>query len=437
MKKTFSVLMYLFILICLSAFGPPVSIDDLEKRLKEKPEDPATYVELATALKKEGRIDEAVKILDQALEISQSFAGAWYERADIHYRLGEYTEALEKALIAAALLPAKADFQGLLGKIYIKLDQIDAAIKKLELASQLRFGKAAYYHFLLARCYEQQGNYLKAAGHILEEIPSRPWDDTIYVRAAKMYYQAGDKKKGDLYKKRSGHTWKEYNDMKKRSRSAGWDMYAAGDYEGALTFFSNELSYSAKPAEQYWAIALCCRRMDSPLNAEYYFKKSVETDPSFYKAYSALGSLYDRLGKKENAVVFYNEALKINPKDPYSLTGLADISIREKDFKQAEIYFLKALDAKPADSAIHSQLGYVRSCLEEHRDSFFSYYHAWEHSRTGQSRDSYLQKALKEGLKACEKKSSEAKRICTMLLKILPDDHPDRVIITGILETSQ
>lgn len=66
-------------------------------------------------------------------------------------------------------------------------------------------------------------------------------------------------------------------------------------------------------------------------------------------AFRVLGIGYTQLGKPSDARENYQQALKIQPKDPYALMGLGLLSYREHDFATAAQWFSRTVEADPSD----------------------------------------------------------------------------------------
>lgn len=74
------------------------------------------------------------------------------------------------------------------------------------------------------------------------------------------------------------------------------------------------------------------------------------TDPSARQmAYRDLGIAYTQLAKTAEARENYQQALKIEPRDPYALIGLGLLSYREGDFSAASEYFSRTVGVDPSD----------------------------------------------------------------------------------------
>jgi protein O-mannosyl-transferase len=73
-------------------------------------------------------------------------------------------------------------------------------------------------------------------------------------------------------------------------------------------------------------------------------------DPSTREiAYRDLGIAYTQLAKPDEARDNYEQALKLEPRDPYALMGLGLLAYRESDFSTATEYFSRTVVVDPSD----------------------------------------------------------------------------------------
>jgi len=66
-------------------------------------------------------------------------------------------------------------------------------------------------------------------------------------------------------------------------------------------------------------------------------------------AYRDLGIAYTQLAKPDEARANYQQALTLDPRDPYALMGMGLLAYRESDFKTAVEYFSRAVAVDPSD----------------------------------------------------------------------------------------
>jgi len=103
--------------------------------------------------------------------------------------------------------------------------------------------------------------------------------------------------------------------------------------------------------------ALVSMRAGDTLKAEKQFKKLASDYPQYSGPHNSLGILYFRDDKIDEAVIAFNDALKINPDSVVSLNYLGIISRGKGEFKQAQSYYEKALQADRDYAYAHLNYG--------------------------------------------------------------------------------
>jgi len=76
-------------------------------------------------------------------------------------------------------------------------------------------------------------------------------------------------------------------------------------------------------------------------------KKAIEKDKNFVEAYMLMGDIYSDMGKKEESVAAYEEALRINPAFfPNTFMNLAKEEMKAGKYKEALDHLEKFLQQK-------------------------------------------------------------------------------------------
>jgi Flp pilus assembly protein TadD len=116
------------------------------------------------------------------------------------------------------------------------------------------------------------------------------------------------------------------------------------------------------------------KKIDGSLEAQYkqalYFQKKnnhkiaivilnevIQKDPSYHKAYNALGISYDYLGNYNKAINSYNLALKINPELDYVHNNLGYSHLLHRELDSAIDAFQKAIALNENNKRYHNNLG--------------------------------------------------------------------------------
>lgn len=181
---------------------------------------------------------------------------------------------------------------------------------------------------------------------------------------------------------------------------SGTELYASGDYSGAITAFEQNLSGISGPkqAPVLNNIATCYVALGEPDTAITYYTQAVDADPSYGRGWINLGVMQEKLGNTEDAISSYE---KVDLTDPalyaeakvkkgsllaalgdYSealssfnlarsgatgtvvvdlYTGIGAVEFLQKNTDAAEDAFLKAINASPDGAALaYTNLGVLR-----------------------------------------------------------------------------
>lgn len=104
--------------------------------------------------------------------------------------------------------------------------------------------------------------------------------------------------------------------------------------------------------------------LDDFETASFYFRKTIEIDPRFEKGYHNLAVCLAKQSKYEEAVEFYNKALSINPNFAPTYNNLGALFIDQKKYDLAEQYVAKALSIKSDIPKAYYNLGLIEQGRE-------------------------------------------------------------------------
>ncbi|HMI79651.1 MAG TPA: tetratricopeptide repeat protein [Ferruginibacter sp.] len=122
----------------------------------------------------------------------------------------------------------------------------------------------------------------------------------------------------------------------------------------------SEFSYSKNPeAIKQYNDGLKYFTKELYSEALAFFKKAVETDPSFVYAWDNLGICYRRTGDLDNALMAYNRSLKIYPEAKTPLQNIPVIHELRKDYDKALQAYKKMLQYYPDDVEAYYGMGRI------------------------------------------------------------------------------
>lgn len=102
--------------------------------------------------------------------------------------------------------------------------------------------------------------------------------------------------------------------------------------------------------------------MDSLTAAVQYAYETIRLDSMQLEPWALLGSLYDKLGKKDSVLYFYERALRIDPDDPLTNNNYAYYLSEQEggNLKKAKLMSEKSLEAEPDNSAYLDTYGWIQ-----------------------------------------------------------------------------
>lgn len=350
------------------------------------------YLNLALALYREPKFEEAKAVLDQALV-------RWKDNGDLHKLLGDTLDAMgrgEEALAAyqraISLEPENPDFLNSLGNAYFRLGKHEEARQAYRKALTLH-PSFDWPHHNLALIHLERGDNEWAVREARMAIEANPHyvsarntlavallrlrrfdecereclrilededDDAAYVNLANVYDEKGeDKKAEESYKKaielNPNHpaNYQEYGiflGRRGRHREAqkafsralrldpksasvrsymGIDLLDQGKVTSALKLLEKAVKLDPMLAVAWHNLGLAYLRAKRYEHALAAYKRAAELDGSFAPTLNDMGCVYEELGRWDEAAVAYRKALTIDANDGIALQNLANLYFRK------------------------------------------------------------------------------------------------------------
>ncbi len=110
----------------------------LREHLRQTPNDSGALRMLAEVGGRLGRFDDALAMLDHALQIAPGFTAARFNRALVLYRVGRYAEALDELERLLAAEPDNGSYHNLKAAVLSNIGELGGALEHLEVALAAR-----------------------------------------------------------------------------------------------------------------------------------------------------------------------------------------------------------------------------------------------------------------------------------------------------------
>lgn len=121
------------------------------------------------------------------------------------------------------------------------------------------------------------------------------------------------------------------------------------------------------PAKIYVEMGIAYMREGQDAVALKKLRKAISVDGRNPEAHNVIAILYERLGEFDQATYHYDQAVRLDPKDPFIHNARGSFFCKQDRYKEADEEFLKAL-ANPLYSTPWVALGNAGLCAERAGD---------------------------------------------------------------------
>ena len=326
-------------------------IENYRRAARLKPNYPQIYIDLGTAYWMQGKEKKSYVAFKKIVPMAPDFAIADYWLTFIFDRLGRNRDVYEmNKKNTEAPLQVFASICGLVGQAYLEFGYHTAARQAFKRAVRVR-PEYADGHYLLGSLHIKKLRNPKRAMKYLEIAEQLYIRQNDFQRAA-LVHQLYRPKDEVQEKNKAAEEWLKEG---LRLQNLTWYQAAVDAYQMASGFKPNFLD-----AYYNMGIAYGCMEengIDALHKAVWVFKKSIDLNPEFIHAYTALGASYIKQGETEEAIEVLNRAEKVCPEDSNVYFYLGIASRINRRFKEAVEYLRKAVALKPDSVQVQFYLG--------------------------------------------------------------------------------
>ena len=244
-------------------------------------------VRAGLAADKKGQHDEAIRAFTRALGIDPGLAEAYALRGYVDGDKGAWEAAIADGFASIRLAPTNANYPYLLGFSLLAVKDFDRAIESFRRAAQLAPRNGSYL-YMVAQAEEQKGDLQAALNDYRRTLKLKPGDKDTQAAIARLEPQAS-----------AGAYRNSLEKIKSVSRQKMTDAYARKDWPAVIEAAS----------------------------------AVINLDSHALDAWEMLGDAKRQLGKLDDAVYAYKQAIKVAPRDKGVANKLAAV--------QAEIHTAK------------------------------------------------------------------------------------------------
>ena len=351
-------------------------------------------------------------------------------------RLGRSGEALVAARVAVEKDPGSAETQTTLGLALLELERYEEAEKQFRRALEIK-PRYAYAWQNLADLLRRQGQYEAASDMFRKALEINPANALAHAGMGHTLFQL------DRYEEAIAGIRRAIaieSDLLQTHRdlnfALGWSLHKTGRFDEAERYLSNVLGKSAQNANDFLQIADIFRVRADYRKAVEAYRDALETEPDNAKAHAGLGDALFRLeryqeaidsmqralvlqpdqpsapalhyltgeslqalGRPEQALAHYENALRVNPQFDDAARRLAALLFAQQRYQEALEVYQPLADRNPGDVGTISDIGSILFMLGRPEEALQKYEQALSldptHETTLKNREQ-VRKSLQE-----------------------------------------
>jgi len=321
----------------------------------------AAQNQLARVLHLQGKVDEAIAYLEQALDAdpNNTVLGMSYARLLVDAK--ELNKARAQFEKLAKLSPDNEDIIFALGILALQANDLESAERYLEqfAGKGRRSLEASYY---LGQIAEQRKDFLKAIKRYTA-VQHGEYAFDSRMRIAVLIAKQGDV--DAAIESLHGSTVHGEAQSVRVILTEADILRDAKRFEDAMTVFNKALKTLPNNIDLLYARALMAERVDKLDILLADLKAILKQQPEHAHALNALGyTLADRIGNYEEALKYVSRALALLPDDPAVIDSMGWVQFRLGNYEVALKHLTRAYDLNP-DAEIGAHLGEVLWVLGE------------------------------------------------------------------------
>lgn len=334
-----------------------------------QPNDDAAFFALASVYEKLNKKQSAIFALEKASKLDPANEYYLEQLAALQEQVGDYTKAIETYKQLTKITPNNAEYYFSLGDCYIKLKSYKDAFETLTKIERVMGASAAVTveKFKLLRAQKKDESAEKL---LVEEYQKNPGDPTILANLIDYYFE---KKKTDeafqLLKQLSISDPDNGNVHLTLAQLYLQKNDKLNCYKELVLVFDNlEVELDTKTQLIMYFI-----ENQSKLDNEVVdlTKKLVSIYPNEAKTHTLLGDVYMKLGKENDALICFQNAVSLDPSKPGIWQQVLVMEYQKQDFeglykdgKNAIFYFPLEADFFLLTGTAANQLNLFKEAIE-------------------------------------------------------------------------
>ncbi|HXD30700.1 MAG TPA: tetratricopeptide repeat protein [Pyrinomonadaceae bacterium] len=294
--------------------------------------------------KKTARLDEAIKLSEQALALTDDRTWVYQIAALCYLQRGNGEKAIElykRSLMLETKEASRGETYNIIGMAYAGMSREKEAIENLEEAAK-RNSKESTTYQVLASMYLKQGKYDESIANYQKAIKCEPENTAIYDSLAFVYWHhKHDDDAAIVVLKKAVEVRPNYLEG---YVNLGRRYTHKSDYGEAIRWLKKGLEISPDVAALQYQLGFTYDFNNESELAAKHLKRAIELKADYAEAYLQLARVYEFYpggAKLDEAIANLQKAAKYAAEDPAPLTEMAYIYYDRKDNDDEAIKLLQ------------------------------------------------------------------------------------------------
>lgn len=297
----------------------------ISRAISINPQSPTLHNSMGNILRHLNQLENALKHYNFAIRLEPNNAVTYNNMAIIYQKLNHIAVAITHYREAIKLNPKYTDAHYNLGAILLLQNDIENAFKQFNTTVLLQ-PKHAAAHCNLALIYQQKNEIEQALNHYIKALRTDPNNITAH-------------------------------------HNLGTILVTKNKVNSAIRHFQKTLQLDPLHQEAFYNLGAAFMLQNKPESALKYFLRLSQLVKEF-DVYYNLGIIYADINRLNDAINYFNEALKIKPGDFSTHNNLGAIYLRQENINEALLHYKKALESQPNNQ----EIAYITSALSQSAD---------------------------------------------------------------------
>jgi tetratricopeptide (TPR) repeat protein len=321
-----------------------------EKNMVKFPGDYRNYLRCGALLSADKKtLARALDLVKKAAALADTAPEAWKALADIYRQLGRNDDELKALQVYCSLEPQNAEANTRRGELMLRKGKTDEAIEKLQAAEKIAADPSVLK--ALSQGYAAAGK-IDSAIAVLERAKTiAPNDVAVHQRLIDLYRKKGQTDKVlDEYKmllelQRDTTTLVAYAGL----------LYENGKFSEAQNTIEDLRAIKPDHVRGLMLLGRILRAQQKYVPAIDVYKEIAQIDPSNADALFERAETHLENGQPYWADLFYQRALKANPRNARAELGLAKVAKLRRNFSAYTLHVNRARKMSPDDPDIEQE----------------------------------------------------------------------------------